>query len=198
MIKLPDFSLPEAWPYGLRLFMYASAVLWIAAYGYLKAFPPKVTTPAVSLDFTEFREVGSGSGNTGIGFVLTVINNTDKTEQITNLELAWYEDKEPEGGFLSNKGIDATYRISATEDGMVATSGDGAPLPVELTINKPYANSSFLKVDIPTAERLKDTESTRFFVIFEDRSFLSEDLKKTRARLTFSNGAVAERELVLR
>lgn len=197
MVKLLDFSLSDQWPFALRVTMYALGALWLVSYGYLKAFPPEKPVITDPLEFTEFRQIDLTEAPGSLSFALTVINNTDKSAQVTSLKLEWFDQVIPAGGLQSNKGVDAIYVVSRSAEGLIADSGDGARSEVSVSMNKPYASSDYLLVSLDLAERVRKEEDTRFFVQLKDGTVLPPDTNTLRATLQFSNGTTATREIEL-
>lgn len=191
MIDLTSFTLPDTWPFWARISMYLSALAWFALYGYMAAFAPKA--PETILEFTEFRQIALTGRPKQKVYALTVLNNSGKTVQITELHLEWFNERIPGGGLSSNAGVDAVYVIANKESDIVVDSGDGS---LRVRIDKPFANDPYLKASIPLAERLKDEGSTRFLVAIEaEINKFSSTADDLRATLIFSNGTTAERVL---
>jgi hypothetical protein len=191
MIDLSNFTLSETWPYAARLTMYLSGAAWIAVYGYMAAFAPKAL--ATALDFTEFRQIVLASLPGKDVYALTVLNNSGKTVQVTELQLEWFIGQIPGGGLSSNGGIDAVYVLAQEESEFTVDSGDGA---LTVRIDKPFANDPYVKAVIPLAERLENEGSTRFLVAFgTDLDAVRGDTEDLRATLTFSNGTTVQRIL---
>lgn len=151
--------------------MYASAALWIFAFGYMKAVPPEKPVFPSPLEFTEFRALDPPGVATGLSYPFTVIDNTDATLPVTKFKLEWYE------------------------DGL--SSGPGNGHPSDVTFEQPYLNSQDRRAGIETIETLKNEESSRYSELFPDNSFLPESVQNPRATLAFSNGATTARDLAL-